>query len=57
MSNAPRNKKRKNSELEAETSLYAGFVNAANAVSHLYAQSVQQQKRSRQEGASQALVR
>lgn len=50
-------KKRKGeSTLEAEKSLYGSFVDAANAVSQLYTAAVQQNKRAEEQGARQALV-
>ena len=56
--NAPRaGKKRKQGEdLEAQRTLYSSFVHAANAVSQLYTAAVQQNKRSEEQGARQALV-
>ncbi|KAI3429613.1 hypothetical protein D9Q98_005699 [Chlorella vulgaris] len=51
-------KKRKGeSTLEAEKSLYGSFVDAANAVSQLYTAAVQQNKRAEEQGARQALER
>lgn len=42
---------------EAEKSLYGSFVSAANAVSTLYSQAVQQQRRASAQASRQALVR
>lgn len=50
-------KKRKASEdLEAERTLHHSFVSAANSISQLFTQSVQQQKKAHTAGARQALV-
>ncbi|PNW70723.1 hypothetical protein CHLRE_17g731900v5 [Chlamydomonas reinhardtii] len=42
---------------EAEKSLYGSFVSAANAVSTLYSQAVQQQRRASAQASRQALER
>jgi hypothetical protein len=50
-------KKRKQAEsLDAERSLYASFVAAANSVSQLYSAAVQSSKRSEEAGARAAIV-
>lgn len=52
-------KKRKadSAELDMERTLYSSFVTAANAVSQLYAQGVQQQRRSASTASRTMLVR
>ena len=51
-------KKRKadSAELDMERTLYSSFVTAANAVSQLYAQGVQQQRRSASTASRTMLV-
>lgn len=53
-----RSKKRKYSEqdLEAERTLYSAFSTAANAVSQLYTQAVQQQRRATAQATRATLV-
>lgn len=43
-------------DLDAERTLYTGFVAAANSVSQLYTQAVQQQRRASAAASRQALV-
>ena len=51
-------KKRKAVEdLDAERTLHQSFVSAANSISHLFTQAVQQHKKAHTAGARQALVR
>ena len=51
-------KKRKSElDLDLEQNMHTSFVAAANSISQLYTQAIQQQKRAQAEGARQALVR
>ncbi len=43
-------------DLESERGLYGSFVSAANSVSHLYTQAIQQNNAARQQGEREALV-
>ena len=55
-SGASKKRKGGGADLDAERTLYGSFVHAANAVSQLYTAAVQQNKRSEEQGARQALV-
>ena len=51
-------KKRKaESSLEVERNLHSSFVTAANSISQLFTQAIQQHKKAQVDGAQQALVR
>ncbi len=57
MANRTLSKKRKPElDLDAEKTLYGAFTQAASAVSTLYTLASQQQRKSRDAGAKQALV-
>lgn len=50
-------KKRKaESSLEVERNLHSSFVTAANSISQLFTQAIQQHKKAQVDGAQQALV-
>jgi hypothetical protein len=44
-------------DLDAERTLYSSFVSAANSISQLYTQAVQQQRRASAAASRQTLVR
>lgn len=51
-------KKRKaETSLEVERNLHSSFVTAANSISQLFTQAIQQHKKAQVDGAQQALVR
>jgi len=44
-------------DLDVERNLHSSFVTAANSISHLFTQAIQQNKKAQVAGAQQALVR
>ena len=44
-------------DLDVERNLHTSFVTAANSISHLFTQAIQQNKKAQVSGAQQALVR
>ena len=43
-------------DLDVERNLHSSFVTAANSISHLFTQAIQQNKKAQVAGAQQALV-
>ena len=43
-------------DLDVERNLHSSFVTAANSISHLFTQAIQQNKKAQAAGAQQALV-